>query len=67
MFQFGKRFVCDDLREKAAFVIQQRFQAVSKSPEFLTCSAELVGEIFSWDNLVLGAFLSFTSSILQAK
>ena len=35
-------------------MIQQRFQAVSKSEDLIGLPAELLGEIIGWDNLVLG-------------
>ena len=54
MFEFARKFHCEVLQKKAASIIQHRFPAVCRSEDFISLSSEFLGEIISWDNLVLG-------------
>ena len=54
MFEFARKFHCEVLQKKAASIIQHRFPAVCRSEDFMSLSSEFLGEIISWNNLVLG-------------
>ena len=57
MFEFASKYNCESLKRKSASVIQHRFISVSKLNDLVALPAELLGEIFSWDSLILGTIV----------